>query len=104
MTPRNASGITALTCLLVGAVGAAIVHFPTSETATDEATIEAPVKERAFVCTDKYGTSQERFGISAAQLIDQVWHVRFADGQAGHYLQMHGEWCYFLPVDVKEEE
>lgn len=61
-------------------------------------------KEQVFVCTDKYGTSVERFGVSSYDRADQVWAITFADGQVGHYLQMHGEWCYVLPVEIKEEE
>lgn len=62
-------------------------------------------KEQVFVCTDKYGTSQERFGVSSYERADQMWAITFADGQVGRYLQMHGEWCYILPVEeVKEEK
>lgn len=61
-------------------------------------------KEQVFVCTDKYGTSQERFGVRAAIRQDQMWHVAFDDDKSGTYLQMHGEWCYVLPVEVKEEK
>ena len=62
-------------------------------------------REQVFVCTDKYGTSQERFGVSSYERADQMWAITFADGQVGRYLQMHGEWCYILPVEeVKEEK
>lgn len=89
--------------LIAGAVAA---HYAVSR--ADEAVapqVVETVQERVFVCTDKYGTSVERFGVSLYDRADQMWAITFADGQVGHYLQMHGEWCYVLPVEeVKEEK
>ena len=87
------------------AVGTVTIHYADSTAAEAVAPpVGETVQERVFVCTDKYGTSQERFGVSSYDRADQVWAITFADGQVGHYLQMHGEWCYVLPVEIKEEE
>lgn len=86
-------------------VAAAFVYTINPPTVAEEPAQPTTVQEHVFVCTDKYGTSQERFGVKSADRYDQMWHVKFADGQVGHYLQVHGEWCYILPVEeVKEEK